>query len=212
MTLLGVGARHSRWVTVLVAAALSVGLPSVAFAHNVVDSRDPAADSVVTESPVTISISTNDEFLDTGGVSRGFALVAQDAAGLYYGDGCVTITERTMSATIDLGGPGVYSVLYQFISADGHTLQESYEFVFEPAPSHVPATGLTDPPVCGEVAEEPAASEDTPELIAPAPVDATPVGANESVSLIPTVAGVFVLVIVLIGLGVSGLRKRRGRN
>jgi hypothetical protein len=36
--------------------------------------------------------------------------------------------------------------------------------------------------------------------------------ADESVSLIPTIAGVVVLIILLIGLGVSGLRKRQGKS
>lgn len=196
----------------LMTAALSLGFPATALAHNVVEDRDPAAGSTVTESPLTVSVTTNDDFLDTGGATRGFALVARDSAGLYYGDGCVTITERTMSATMELGGAGIYTVLYQFVSADGHTLQESYDFVFEPSPDHVPAMGLSEAPVCGEPTEELPDQEMNPDVISPAPMDAPPVTADESVSLIPTVAGVIVLVVVLISLGISGLRKARERN
>lgn len=204
---------HARASAVaLIVAALSLGFPVAALAHNVVEDRDPSAGSLVTVSPLTVSISTNDNFLDTGDATRGFAVVARDSAGLYYGDGCVTITERTMSATIALGGAGTYTVLYQFVSADGHTLQENYDFVFEPAPDHVPAMGLSGPPVCGESTEELPDPEMSPEVIAPAPADATAVTPDGPASLLPAVVGGIVVAIALIGLGVSGLRKARERN
>lgn len=202
--------RGSRWILALVAGVMSLGVASPALAHNVVEDRDPAADSVVSTSPVTVSISTNDVFLDTGDATRGFAIVAQDDAGFYYGDGCVIINERTMSATIDLGGPGTYTVLYQFVSADGHTLQDSYTFDFEPGAQHRPAVGLDAPPVCGEIPADLPVGESTPELIAPP--GEIPIVADDTVSLIPSIAGVAVLLVLLIGLGVSGLRKRQGKS
>ena len=198
------------WVVALLAALFLLGSPTTAFAHNVVEDRDPAADSVVTLSPVTVSITTNDNFFDSGDVTRGFAIVARDATGLYYGDGCVTINERTMSQTLGLGEPGTYTVLYQFVSADGHTLQDSYTFVFEPSREHVPTPGLSEPPMCGELPEDLPVEQTAPENSVP--LDSPQALADESVSLIPTVAGVIVLIVVLIGLGVSGLRKRRAKN
>jgi hypothetical protein len=122
----------------------------------------------------------------------------------------VTINERTMSHTLGLGEPGTYTVLYQFVSADGHTLQDSYTFVFEPSPEHVPTPGLSEPPMCGELPEDLPVEQTAPENSVP--LDSPQVLADESVSLIPTVAGVIVLIVVLIGLGVSGLRKRRAQN
>ena len=205
--------RHSsapRWMAALLAATLSLGSAQSALAHNIVEDQDPSADSLVTTSPVTVAVSTNGNFLDTGDATRGFAIVARDAAGLYYGDGCVNINERTMSATVELGEGGVYTVLYQFVSADGHTLQDSYSFVFEPSPEHVPAAGLSKAPVCGESTEGLPVEQTAPEVIAP--LDPPQVIADESVSLIPSLAGVIVLIVVLIGLGVSGLRKHHGKN
>ncbi|MCF8550307.1 MAG: copper resistance protein CopC [Pontimonas sp.] len=202
--------RAPRWIAGLVGVALALGSAAPALAHNVVEDRDPAADSVVTQSPVTVSISTNDSFLDTGDATRGFAIVAQDGAGLYYGDGCVNIDERTMSATIDLGRPGTYTVLYQFVSADGHTLQDSYTFVFEPGADHGPAVGLVAPPVCGATTEDLPVEEITPELIVPA--EEIPVVADDTVSVIPSIVGIAVLLVLLIGLGVSGLRKRQAKS
>jgi methionine-rich copper-binding protein CopC len=194
----------------LVATALALAPVTPALSHNVVEDRDPAADSVVTSSPVTVSISTNDNFLDTGDATRGFALVAQDASGLYYGDGCVSIDERAMSATLELGEAGTYTVLYQFVSADGHTLQDSYAFVFEPGADHVPASGRSAAPVCGDTTEDVSGEGTTPEVIAPA--ESLPGDGEESVSLVPTVAAGLVVLVLLIGLGISGLRKRQPKD
>jgi len=202
--------RASRWMAALVGVALALGSATPALSHNVVEERDPAADSVVTTSPVTVSISTNDNFLDTGDATRGFALVAQDESGLFYGDGCVSIDERTMSASLELGEAGTYTVLYQFVSADGHTLQDRYTFVFEPGADHVPASGRSAAPVCGETTEETPGEQTTPEVIAP--TEALPSVGEESVSLVPTVAAGVVVLVLLIGLGISGLRKRQPKD
>jgi methionine-rich copper-binding protein CopC len=205
--------RHAtthRWVVAALVAMFLLGSPTTAFAHNAVEDRDPAADSVVTLSPVTVSVTANDNFLDTGDATRGFAIVARDTTGLYYGDGCVNINERTMSATLGLGEPGAYTVLYQFVSADGHTLQESYAFFFEPSSDHVPAAGLSEPPMCGESPKDLPVEQTAPEVVGP--LDAPQAVADESVSLIPTVAGVIALTVLLIALGVSSRRKRRAQN
>lgn len=133
-------------------AALTVVLLSVAGpaqAHNVVDSRSPAPDSIVTQSPVEVSIATDDDFLDLGGKSRGFAIAVTDSAGLYFGNGCVDISERRMHSLVDLGEPGVYTITYQFVSADGHSVSESYGVTFSPENDHSVAVGTPSAPVCG---------------------------------------------------------------
>lgn len=122
---------------------------SPAFAHNVVEDRSPAPDSVVTDSPVTISLTSDDMFLDLGGETKGFAVVVRDSSGLYYGNGCVEVEERTMTASVELGEAGTYEITYQFVSADGHSLSERYEFVFEPSTEHTAATGYDTPAECG---------------------------------------------------------------
>lgn len=142
------------------------GMGSVAVAHNVVEDRIPVPESTITNSPVDISISTDDLFLDVGANQGGFAIVMRDDAGLYYGDGCVELSERQMTARVAVGEPGTYSVVYQFVSADGHSLSESYTVEFQPTADHTPSPGRPDTPVCGvgDVAPEtPSAS--------PAPAD-----------------------------------------
>jgi methionine-rich copper-binding protein CopC len=134
---------------------------SPAVAHNVVEDRTPAPGSTVTESPVDISLTTNDIFLDLGGDASGFGVVIRDSAGLYYGDGCVSVVERTMSTSAELGEAGTYEITYQFVSADGHSLSESYEFDFAPTASHTPALGYDAPAECGVPRDTPAAEAET---------------------------------------------------
>lgn len=146
----------------------ALGLAAPAQAHNYLVSSMPAADSTLTELPDEFDITTNDDLLMVGEESLGFALQVRDAAGLYYGDGCVTIDGPTMSATPPLGEPGRYTVLWQVVSADGHTVSD--EFVFEWAPSGAylapgaeAATGMPAPPECGAADASGSGTEPTEE-------------------------------------------------
>ena len=134
-------------LTAMAGLFLSPGIP--ALAHNVVEERIPVPDSLVTQSPVDISIATDGTFLDLGGEGRGFAIVVRDVNGLYFGDGCLDLREGRMTASAALGKAGVYEVAYQFVSADGHSLSESYEFTFAPEGEYAIAPGYQSPPECG---------------------------------------------------------------
>lgn len=142
-------------------------LGSTALAHNVVEDRVPVPESTITTSPVDVSIVTDNPFLDVGDNRGGFAIAMMDEDGLYYGDGCVELLERQMTASVALGGPGTYSVVYQFVSVDGHSVSENYTVEFQPGADHTPSTGKPDAPVCGA------------ELVAPEEVvDAKPLGGD----------------------------------
>jgi len=165
------GNRRSYLLGGTLLGALLLGA-SPAYAHNVVEDRSPAPDSSVTDSPVTISLTTDDVFLDLSGEATGFGVAVRDSAGLYYGDGCVELSERTMTASAELGQAGSYEIIYQFVSADGHSLSESYEFVFEPGPSHTPAPGYDTPAECGVSRDTPAG--DSTSGAEPTPTESAP--------------------------------------
>ncbi|HEV8013223.1 MAG TPA: copper resistance protein CopC [Pontimonas sp.] len=165
------GNRRSHFLGGTLLGALLLGA-SPAYAHNVVEDRTPAPDSSVTDSPVTISLTTNDIFLDLSGEATGFGVVVRDSAGLYYGDGCVDLDERQMSASAELGQAGTYEIIYQFVSADGHSLSESYSFVFEPGPSHTPVRGYDTPAECGVSRDT--AAEDSASGAEPTPTESAP--------------------------------------
>ena len=150
-----------------------------AFAHNQVAATTPQAGETVTESPVDIDIVTTDQLLDLGGTTGGFAITVQDDAGQYYGDGCVKVDGPALRATADLGDAGDYTVTYQYISADGHSLSDAFNFVFDPVPGHSPASGSASPPICGEAAADEVSAEE-PEALQPAePIDAEAVPSSE---------------------------------
>ena len=127
----------------------------------------------MTTSPVEIEIVTTDQLLDLGGNASGFAVTVQDSAGSYFGDGCVRVDGPALYASAELGDAGEYTVTYQYISADGHSLSDAFVFFFEPAADHTPTLGQLSPPICGgsadEPAEAPAVEAEENELETPSP-------------------------------------------
>lgn len=196
---------------ILICAPLLVA--TAAHAHNFVVSSTPTAEQVLTELPEQWVVTTNDDLLDLGGDGAGFALVATDAAGDFFGDGCVEIDGPSVTSAAALGEPGDYTLLYQFISADGHTLSGEIAFSWLPEGEHEPHIGLDAPPVCGETASAPApepTAEPGPtlepgvdETVAPA----EPENANEALP----VAGAIALIIALVAaaLAVAVILARR---
>jgi copper resistance protein C len=134
----------------LIAAAGVFALAAPAQAHNYVVSTIPASGSVLTQLPEQFSVTTNDNLLNLGGKGNGFVLQIRDAGGVYYGDGCVTVQGATMSADAALGEPGAYTIAWQLISTDGHTVSGEIPFTWQPdANQPAPSTGSATPPDCG---------------------------------------------------------------
>lgn len=152
------------------AAAVAVALMAVlatagpASAHNYVVESTPAEGEVLTSLPEQFSITTNEALLDLGESGSGFGLEVRDAAGLYYGDGCVAVEGATMSATAELGEPGEYTLVYQLVSADGHTVSDSFQFEWAPEGDAERSEGSSSAGDCnglyerGDGVEEPAAA------------------------------------------------------
>lgn len=132
----------------LVAASV-FGLAASASAHNYLVSSTPKAGSTLTALPSKFVITTNEGLLDLSGHGAGFALQVKDAAGKFYGDGCVTVTGPAMSVTAALGAPGKYTVIWQVVSADGHVVSDTYGFTWAPAASFTPSQGVATAPDCG---------------------------------------------------------------
>lgn len=131
------------------ALAATIAISGPAQAHNWIISATPAEGETLTELPEAFEIRTNDALLDLGGVGGKFAFLIQDAAALYYGDGCVRVVGPSMFTTPVLGEAGDYTVVWQYVSADGHTLSGDYGFTWAPEGDFVPATGSVHRPSCG---------------------------------------------------------------
>lgn len=154
-------------LTLVTAAAVLGGVALPAQAHNVLVASTPAAGETLTVLPAEFSITTNEPLLDTGGAGNSFALQVRDAGGLFYGDGCVTVVDATMSATAALGAAGAYTMLWQAVSADGHTVSGEIPFTWTPSGDADVSTGNAAPAVCGVDS----APTPTPEATATATAD-----------------------------------------
>jgi hypothetical protein len=98
--------------------------------------------------PEFFIITTNEPMLDLTGEGAGFGIVVTDENGLYYGDGCVAVQGDTMSSVAALGPAGDYTLTYQYVSSDGHTLSDTIGFRYEPVDSATVQGGLASAPVC----------------------------------------------------------------
>lgn len=176
-------------------------------------STTPIAGEIVSESPVLVSVQTVENLLDLGGNKAGFAIVVTDEQGLFYGTGCVELSDRVLSTTVELGEGGSYEVTYQFVSEDGHTISDRFVFTFEPQPGHSPAPGYPEAPVCGEAPEEvPESSEPVEPPTTPAEVAAEPISAPAEPSgpgVGSVIAGTIGTLAALGAITFLALRRRR---
>lgn len=175
-------------LTLVTAAVVLGGVALPAQAHNVLVASTPAAGETLTALPAQFSITTNEPLLDTGGAGNSFALQVRDAAGLFYGDGCVTVIDAAMSTAASLGDAGAYTMLWQAVSADGHTVSGEIPFTWSPTGDVETTAGNAAPAVCGVDASPSATPEPTvtatPEAGAEVPAStAAPAPASAAVPL-----------------------------
>jgi copper resistance protein C len=204
-------------------AALTTVAVLPAAAHNFVVSTTPGDGTTLTTPPERFEILTNEALLDVAGNATGFALQVTDEQGLFYGDGCLVVDGVGMSMGAWLGEEGAYTVSYQFISADGHTLSGTYEFFYEPSPAAEVTPGSETPLACGDPVPGAAADATTEpedvepgETAEPAPQpDATEPTVSDASSGIPTAlaVGIGLAVIALLAAIIGGVAySRRSRS
>lgn len=129
-------------------AALALAPAGSASAHDYVVSSSPAAGSTVDAAPSTASITFNDVILDLSGTGSSNVLEVTDASGLHYEDGCSTTSGPTLTTGVALGAAGDYTMTYQAVSADGHTVSDAVPFTYAPAAGTAEAAGSPTRPEC----------------------------------------------------------------
>ena len=151
-------------------AAVALGLLAVlltaspASAHNYLVDSTPTAGETLTALPEHFSVTTNEPLLDLGGDGSGFGIEIIDAAGLYYGDGCVTVEGPSVYTEPSIGEAGTYTLVYQVVSADGHTVSDEFTFDWAPGAEFAASAGSATPGDCnglyarGDGADGPAAA------------------------------------------------------
>ena len=146
--------RLGSWGFGAVVVAAAIGLTAApASAHNSVINTSPAEGAVVTEQPGLFTVTTSDNLLDPGGTGTSMAMQisgpADAASPLYYGDGCAAVFGPTLEMSAQLGEPGEYTVMWQAVSTDSHTISGTFSFTWQPAEGQVLAAGSATPPACG---------------------------------------------------------------
>ncbi|MFF1571646.1 copper resistance protein CopC [Leifsonia sp. NPDC058292] len=141
------------------AAALALLPAAGATAHDYLVSSDPAADSTVSTALDKVSLTFNDRVLDLSGdgSSSLVTVTGPDASTRHFETGCATTADTTVSAPVALGGAGKYTITYQIVSADGHTVSNSLAFSYQPPAGATPAEG-TESSACGTSSAAPTPS------------------------------------------------------
>ncbi|MGN8050070.1 copper resistance CopC family protein [Curtobacterium sp. 22159] len=131
-----------------IAGGAVLGLAGPASAHNYMVASTPKVDGTLTSLPDRFEITTNDKLLDIGGTDSGFAYRIVGPDGKYYENGCLDVDGPSMTTKAALGESGKYTVEWQIISADGHTVSDEYSFTWKAPAGSTPAKGAAKPPVC----------------------------------------------------------------
>jgi methionine-rich copper-binding protein CopC len=153
-----VAGHRRRAAAVTLGAAVAVGavlgLAAPAQAHDYITSSTPAEGETLTALPADFSVTSSATLLDLAGDGSGFGIQVTDAAGRFYGDGCVSIVDTLVSTPAALGEAGDYSLVWQFVSSDGHPTSGTIGFSWAPPAGAVASAGSDTAPVCGVDAGE----------------------------------------------------------
>lgn len=202
------GFRSTRALVLLVVGVLAGLVLSTgpAFAHASQVGSSPAADEVLMAAPSEVRID-----FDSGLLEMGAALVVRDTAKESITVGPAVVGDRILTVPVDTeAGPGAYSVAYRVVSADGHTIEGSFEYVVmgEPEPADTQASA-TPSPAETESALPSAEPSGTPmPTETGAAVEAATDGAPEEGSLLPILLFGGVGLVLMVGIGGALLLRR----
>ncbi|AGW42568.1 transport integral membrane protein [Leifsonia xyli subsp. cynodontis DSM 46306] len=134
---------------VVAAVAIALAPAATASAHDYLVESSPAAGSVQAQALPDVSLTFNDRVLDLTGDGSSALVQVTDAAGRHFETGCSSIRDRTVTVPVALGGDGTYTVEWQIVSADGHTVSSSIQFRFQAPAGFAAAAGSAERPACG---------------------------------------------------------------
>lgn len=155
-----------------------VAAPSAVHAHASQVGSAPSADEVLPAAPAEVRID-----FDSGLLEMGAALVVRDENEESVTTGPAVVGDRTFTVPVDpRAAPGVYSVAYRVVSADGHTIEGSFDYT-----------------VAGDVAQS---------AVTTAPSAAPVAGQESDASWLPIALFAGVGIVVIIGLGGALLLRR----
>ncbi|MDR6972397.1 copper resistance protein CopC [Leifsonia shinshuensis] len=202
------------------AVALALAPVAAADAHDYLVSSDPAADATVTAPLSAMTLTFNDRVLDLSGKGSTnlLTVTGPDSGTRHFETGCATVADTALTAPVALGGAGRYTVTYQIVSADGHTVSSSYAFTYQPPAGATAAAGSEGSP-CGatgstEAGSSPGAGGSSAGATPPATAAAstaqptTPASTGTDLGLVIGIA-IGIVVLAVIGVAIVLLTSRR---
>lgn len=159
------GIAAAVFVAMAFIATLWVATP--AMAHNYYIDSTPGINEELTTLPEKFIVTTNDNLLNLEGAVGGFFMKVTGPDGLYYGDGCVTVSGPSVSMPASLGPAGDYTLDWQAVSADGHTISDTIPFTWKPTKGNEsPVQGSSTVPDCSpEAVTDPEESEESNDAV-----------------------------------------------
>jgi len=182
---------------VFLVTAFTFGVAPIASAHTTLLSSVPAVDSELTQVPTTVELEFGEELIALG---KGTKVSVIAPSGKDISIGVPTVMKAHVSQPLSVDStPGVYSVKFRVVAADGHVLEDTYAFTVTAGQSATPATApIMKPTMPGSSEEELAEGS----------------GEEEGSNLLIRV-GAFLVIGLLAGglrVGFSQLKRRKGRD
>ncbi|PZE90135.1 hypothetical protein DEJ00_08920 [Curtobacterium sp. MCLR17_039] len=153
--------RRSRTVTprVLFAVALSAFLVLIgttpASAHAALTSSDPADGATVAADLERVNLTFSEAPL--AGLEAGLRVEVRDDGGTDESSGAVTVEGTTMSKAVSLTS-GPHTVVWRYVSPDGHPIEGQLAFTVEPAASQSVPAPTTNPTAATTASADPTAA------------------------------------------------------
>lgn len=184
----------------LIVGVLALAPAASASAHDYLVESSPAANSTQTAPLKQVSLTFNDRVLDLSGDGSSALVQVVGPDEKHFETGCASILDRTVTAPVALGVGGSYTVTWQIVSADGHTVSNSIAFTYAPAAGTTPAEGRSARPQCGEEKSSPTT----------APTAAPAAAANDGGLGLVVGIGIGIAVLAVVGVALVVVTGRRG--
>jgi len=131
-------------LTIVAAGLLALVGVQPASAHSALTSSTPADGAVVTEPLESVDLTFSEAPL--AGLDAGLRIQVTDASGTDVATGDVTVSGTTMRRAVDLDR-GNYTVLWRYVSPDGHPIEGTLAFEYRAAaPVSTPSASVTPTP------------------------------------------------------------------
>ena len=112
--------------SVFLLLALTFAVAPIASAHTTLLSSVPASNAELTEAPTSIELEFGEDLIALGKGTK-VSVIAPSGKEIAMGSATVDKTHVSQPLTFD-STPGVYTVKFRVVAADGHVLEDTYAF------------------------------------------------------------------------------------